>query len=343
MYSFLTLTAKLFLGSEDWKIRLCSAAHGFENCKVSSSYLDIAEEIIRAAKRPMSTREILAHAYISQMVPSHLHGRTQEKTLQARLSEDIARLREASLFFRTNRAEFFLREFIGAPNIPSTYQIEFFAKPRRKTLKSERVLAFKDRRRILDEPKILSKVDLDRIFSRGDYRYTTWRELSTEPVSMPVYSFVIFHNEFEILTHEVGQFNADNHPSKGLRSLGFGSVVRAQDGDLLYDAYHGIVGSAINELVYSLGLSRELAREARYEHRVSLHCGIASFDPRIGPHLRAIMSYRCPDDFRVSRGSLSLNRLAWIKPDSSVMMSNFDEPSQILLGSARLLKILQTP
>lgn len=309
---------------------------------MSNSYLDIAEEIIRAAKRPMSAREILAQAYIRHAVPSHLHGKTQEKTLQARLSEDISRLREASLFFRTNRAKFFLREFIGASEIPSAYQTEFFARPRRKDLKNERILAFSDRRRLFDEPKFFSKADLDQIFSREDYRYTTWSELNSGVVSMPVYSFVIFHNDSEILTHEVGQFNADNHPSKGLRSLGFGSVVRAQDGDLLYDAYHGIVGSGINELVYSLGLSRELAREARYEHRIALHCAVASFDPKIGPHLRVIMSYRCPDDFRVSKASLSLNRLTWISPSSTQMLSNFDEPSQLLIGSSRLLKILHT-
>ncbi len=288
----------------------------------------------------MSAREILAQAYVHHAVPSHLHGKTQEKTLQARLSEDISRLRESSLFFRTNRAEFFLREFIGASNIPSAYQTEFFARPRRKDLKNERILAFSERRRHLNEPKFLSKADLDRVFSREDYRYTTWSELSAERNLMPVYSFVIFHNDYEILTHEVGQFNADNHPSKGLRSLGFGSVVRAHDSDLLYDAYYGIVGSAINELVYSLGLSRELAREARYEERIALHCGIASFDPRIGSHLRAVMSYHCPDDFQVSKASLSLNRLAWIKPNSTEMLSKFDEPSQILIGTSRLLNIL---
>lgn len=290
----------------------------------------------------MTAREILAQAYMRHTVPAHLHGKTQEKTLQARLSEDISRLREASLFFRTNRAEFFLREFIGASDIPSAYQIEFFARPRRKDLKNERILAFCDRRRCPNKLKVLSKADLDRIFAREDYRYTTWSELSSGRFDMPVYSFVIIHRDGEILSHEVGRFNAEIHPSRGLRSLGFGSVVRAQDGDLLYDAYHGIVGSAINELVYSLGLSRELAREARYENRIALHCGISSLDPRVGTHLRAIMSYRCPEDFAVSKGSLSLNRLAWINPHAIEVSSNFDEPSQMLMGSSRLQKILQT-
>ena len=310
---------------------------------MSNSYLDIAESIIRHAKRPLSPREILAQAYIETAVPAHLHGRTQEKTLQARLSEDISRLREKSLFFRTNRARFFLREFLTDAEIPVVFKTEFFARPRRKDLRNERILVFENISIEENEPKVLTKKNLDRIFERQSYRYATWSELATDPNAMPVYSFVVFHNDREVLTHIGGQFNEDNHPSKGFRSMGFGSVVRAQDGDLLYEAYHGIIGSGINELVYSLGLSRELAREARYEGDVHLHCAIASYDERVGPHLRAVMSYRCPDDFLVSKASLSLNRLAWLQPGLAVPSSEFDHASQELLRSRRLSRLIRSP
>jgi hypothetical protein len=111
---------------------------------LSSSYLDIAEAIIRSARRPLSPREILAQAYIKEAVPEHLRGKTQEKTLQARLSEDISRLREQSIFFRTNRARFFLRDFLCEPDIPTAFKTEFLARPRRKDLRNERVLIFYD-------------------------------------------------------------------------------------------------------------------------------------------------------------------------------------------------------
>lgn len=309
---------------------------------MSNAYLDLAELILRQARRPLSPREILAHAYVEGVVPSHLHGKTQEKTLQARLSEDISRLREESQFFRTNRARFFLREFLSDRDIPPVYKTEFLARPRRKDLRNERILAFDT---VLHQeylPAILTKLDLDRIFAREHYRYTTWAEIAEIPGATPVYSFVVFHTQNELLTHFVGQFNEENHPSKGFRSIGFGSVVRAQDSDLLYDAYHGIVGSGINELVYSLGLSRELAREARYEGKVHLNSAFSCADDRIGPHVRAVMSYRCPDNFLVSKASLSLNRLTWVRPEEPIDISEFDEVSQALWQSRRLSDLVRS-
>jgi len=310
---------------------------------LSNSYLDIAESIIMNARRPLSPREILAQAYIEAAVPPHLRGKAQEKTLQARLSEDISRLREQSLFFRTNRARFFLRDFITDPDIPTVFKTEFLARPRRKDLRNERILIFNNVKIGHLKPRLLTKHDLDRIFNRQTYRYAVWSELAADPAAVPVYSFVVFHTGREILTHFVGRFTEDNHPSKGFRSIGFGSVVRAQDSDLLYNAYYGIIGSGINELVYGLGLSRELAREARYEGKVRLHYAIASYDERVGPHLRAVMSYRCPDDFLVSKVSLSLNRLAWLEPSLTTPAKEFDETSQILLRSRRLFKFLKSP
>jgi hypothetical protein len=284
----------------------------------------------------------LAQAYIETAVPAHLRGKTQEKTLQARLSEDISRLREQSIFFRTNRARFFLRTFIGDPSIPNAFKTEFLARPRRKDLRNERILIFSEMRMGDERVRFLSRQDLDRVFHRQAYRYALWSELAADRSAVPVYSFVLFHTDREILTHFAGQFNEDKHPSKGFRTIGLGSVVRAQDSDLLYDAYYGIIGSGISELVYSLGLPRELAREARYEAKVRLHCALAGFDERVGPHLRAVMSYRCPDDFRPSKVSLSLNRLAWMKPSLSAPIPEFDEASQKLLTSPRLFSILKS-
>lgn len=307
---------------------------------VSNSYLDIAEEILRNARQPMSPREILAQAYVQHKVPQHLRGKTQEKTLQARLSEDISRLRERSLFFRTNRARFFLREFLTAPSIPSAFKNEYLARPRRKDLRNERILVFDHVEGESEKSRFMSTLDLDQVFECQTYRYATWPEVDARAGVVPVFSFVIFHTDEEVLTHFAGQFNDDSHPSKGFRSIGFGSAVRAQDGDLLYDAYHGIIGSAINELVYSLGISREAAREARYENKVRLRCAIVESDERLGRHIRAVMSYRCPEDFFVSKASLSLNRLVWMSPNGESSLSEFDEASQMLLRSDILTKLL---
>jgi hypothetical protein len=58
----------------------------------------------------MSSREVLEAAYRLQLVPNHLFGKTQHKTLHARLSEDILRNRGNSLFTRAAPGRFALRD-----------------------------------------------------------------------------------------------------------------------------------------------------------------------------------------------------------------------------------------
>jgi hypothetical protein len=101
---------------------------------VVDAYLNIAEQVLLACRRPLRPREILQQAYANELLPWHLYGSRQDKTLHARLSEDIARNREESRFFRTAAGVFFLRKFRHDLNIPSAYADEYLAKPRRKEL-----------------------------------------------------------------------------------------------------------------------------------------------------------------------------------------------------------------
>ena len=99
------------------------------------SYLKIAEVVLRSAHRPMSAKAILDVAYKAGVVPTHLYGKTQKKTLQARLSEDILRHRDTSLFYRTEPGQFFLSEFLSDPTIPDDYKVPFPARRRTRDLK----------------------------------------------------------------------------------------------------------------------------------------------------------------------------------------------------------------
>ena len=49
----------------------------------------IARRVLQEARQPLSAKEILQVAYQMQIVPPDLFGRTQHKTLQARLFTDI--------------------------------------------------------------------------------------------------------------------------------------------------------------------------------------------------------------------------------------------------------------
>lgn len=99
-----------------------------------NSYLQMSFAVLSKSRVPMSAREILEAAYRLQLVPDHLFGQTQHKTLHARLSEDILRNRNNSVFTRTAPGRFALRsqmpkagqskgEYVAPPRL---YQLKHF-------------------------------------------------------------------------------------------------------------------------------------------------------------------------------------------------------------------------
>jgi hypothetical protein len=90
----------------------------------------------------MTAREILKRGLALGKVPERLYGKTQHKTLQARISEDILLRRERSTFFRTKPGVFFLRQFITDTSIPEKYRVPIIARRRQRELAVRQALAF---------------------------------------------------------------------------------------------------------------------------------------------------------------------------------------------------------
>lgn len=107
------------------------------------SYLDLAAQVLKHARRPLSAKIILQTAYQLSIVPKNLYGKTQFKTLHARIAEDIRRKRSRSIFVRTDPGRFFLRPFLTDVTIPARYKREFPALPRADQLRNFRVVCFK--------------------------------------------------------------------------------------------------------------------------------------------------------------------------------------------------------
>lgn len=97
------------------------------------SYLEIAQRVLRVARRPLTATAMLEAAYSARIVPNHLFVKTQVKTLQARLSEDVLRSPH-SAFFRTEPGYFFLNELVTDPSIPERYKEKFEARRRTRDL-----------------------------------------------------------------------------------------------------------------------------------------------------------------------------------------------------------------
>lgn len=90
-------------------------------------YLQVARKVLSKSRLPLSAAEILRMAYQLQLVPRELYGRTQQKTMHARLASDILRKRSKSEFYRTGPGRFFLRSFQLDRTTPPRYRKEYQA------------------------------------------------------------------------------------------------------------------------------------------------------------------------------------------------------------------------
>ena len=301
---------------------------------MGNAYLNIAERVLIQARQPMTPAEIIDRAYLEDLVPWHLHGSTQHKTMHARLSEDISRHRDGSAFFRTGPGHFFLRSLKSDPLIPENHKVEFHAPPRRKELRRDTILAIHSST-LFESGVDLARVPLDYIgdcLRQGRYAYSHWTDLHSSNDYTPIYSFVVVHRGCEILSFRCGKFTPRSDPLYGMRSVGFGGAVLETDVDFLYDSFFGIIGSGINELVYGAGLPRRLAEDARYHDHLRPHFGTV-IESKNGPnkYLHVVLGYRCPDDFTPAKTALSLNDLRWVwanNPGNSI--NDYDATSQLL-------------
>lgn len=309
---------------------------------MADAYLNVAERVIQTSRRPLRPREIIQTAYVSGLLPWHLHGATQHKTLQARISEDLSRNPEASVFFRTGPGIFFLKQFLSDPSIPDALKQPYYAPPRRKTLRRERVLAVKIPRKFTADPFRLWPISaLNEPFDRDDYSYVSYSQIAELSETAIVYSYVLVFHGDEVLSYKCGKFAPSTDPLYGRRSIGLGGAVYAGDRDLLFETMHGIIGSGINELGYGIGLPRQLAEQARYENQVkACLCTLLEGDEIRPPIIHVILGYECPPEFAPSKAALSINDLRWvsIKPGSHGL-ADYDETSRRLYSSGVLSRL----
>lgn len=106
------------------------------------SYLEIARTVLRSSRQPLSARQILKTAHQLQLVPRNLYGRTQQKTMQARLASDVLKHRSKSEFYRAGPGRFFLRAFLSDNRILPKYRREYQAPLRAAQLGRFDVIAF---------------------------------------------------------------------------------------------------------------------------------------------------------------------------------------------------------
>lgn len=292
------------------------------------AYLKIAASVLEAERRPLSPKSILEIAYRRSLVPSHLHGRTQHKTLQARIAEDIVERREHSLFFRTEPGRFFLRKFLADEDLPEEFRSEFPARRRIRELVRAPALAIEYE--VLEQiAERDTPIDPNKIFEAlrdEKFRYDDPRNKSARLVFLR--SFVCVYRGHDLLSYRVGRYRDDRDSFLARRSIGFSSFIDAEDRTLFNFGSFGIVEAGVRATKIDLDIPN--ISDERMNAQLGYFIWSASGN---GPtDLLAVIDFECPKWFEPLKRRLALNDLRWLdisKPVNDI--NDFDPWSRLVL------------
>jgi len=298
-----------------------------------SSYLQIAEEVLRVARRPLSARAILKQAYSLEIAPYHLYGKTQHKTLQARLSEDILQRREHSLFFRTKPGQFFLREFLTDTSIPAEYRQPIVARRRTRDLFLGPALSISYRyaARLLQSGQFAEADLVEKIANSGCYRYIDPKKKDDDDVLLWAVSALT--RPGKMLSYRAGRYRDDRDQFAHKRSIAFSTLVSETNHTLFDTQSLGVPDSALFAAAMDLDIPLPEAFSARSAFEYFIRFFAWQSEAETKKSLLAFVEVRAPDWFEPTSSRLSLNDLCWL--DMSAPPNNwddFDPPSQTILS-----------
>ncbi len=302
------------------------------------SYLALAEHVLRAQKRALSALEILRIAYRDGIAPDHIHGQTQHKTLQARLSEDILRYRDGSKFYRPAPGRFFLHAMKDDPDVPDCDRRPIVARRRKRDLPRHHALAFQKPLVASETAKTgeLAVNSFTQLIKNGCYHYAA-SSRHPLPDDVLVWSFVVVVKKGHVLSHRAGPYREQRDSFMSKRVIGFYSPVVETDMTLFDRADHGVVWSGMKAIASDLDLYDDLEWRA-----LSANCKLRTViypqSDGESDSLLAVVSFACPDWFEPTSSRLAINDLQWIDLRMPINHTeDFDPWSKMLLPVARRL------
>ncbi len=274
------------------------------------SYLELAELVLRAARRPLSPRAILDAAYKAGMVPSHLFGKAQHKTLQARLSEDILRLKLDSRFYRTDPGVFFLSEFRSDPDVADELKDPFHARRRTRDLAKASALAIS--REFVESSNSWSTGWREFLREAGRCGAVHYVDARRAPADFYlIWAFSIVRRNTQLLSYRIGRYRDDRDAFVNRRSIGFTDVVSYEDASLFNNDL-GVTERGLAVLLDDMDLSRSVFGSSEDVNAPDVLFSMLAVDESSQPALLFVMEWACPEWFEPTARRLSLNEVRWI-------------------------------
>lgn len=284
-------------------------------------------------RRPLSSRAIIGAAYRRDLIPSHLHGQTQHKTLGARISEDILALREQSLFFRAAPGRYFLRAFLADSTIPEEHRQPVATRRRIRDLIQGPALAVDSReleKVASTDGTILPETILD-LLRKEKYFYDDPKNRQTASVFL--WSFVSVLKQNRVLSYRAGRYREARDTFLQRRCIGFSTLVQRERRTLFTLDDFGIVESG----VFATRLDLDIPEVSASNEATRVVAALESFiwiaqDGSPGD-LLAVVSFNCPRWFEPERRRLAINDLGWLDIGTPVNnIEDFDPWSRSVLA-----------
>lgn len=324
-----------------WKHRYPGVAHRRAARQTGDvdSYLQIAIAVLQRARRPLGPRAILTLAYQSDLVPPQLHGKTQHKTLQARISEDIIERREHSPFFRPAPGQFFLRDFLTDTSIPETYRAPMATRRRVRDLIRGPVLSL-DRKHLEglhSENGRIERGDVLSLLRAGHVRYGDPKADAADLVFL--WSFVCVVRANSVLSYRQGRYRESRDAFALRRTIGFSTLVHQHESTLFNVGDLGIVDSGVHATMLDLDIPVVAPTHAVNAFSASLRYFLWP-GANQSRDLVAVIDFDCPPWFEPMRRRLAINDLCWLDWASRINdLDDFDPWSRsVMLEHARLRK-----
>ncbi|MCO6051395.1 winged helix-turn-helix domain-containing protein [Mesorhizobium sp. RP14(2022)] len=270
---------------------------------MTSRYLKIAEQVLLARGQPMSAQHIMESAKRFDLLPRQFSGSTMQKTLQARIAEDIFTHKSRSKFYRTGQGIYFLRSKANSPELNERLTAEHTTNTRRQPLNRHRILHIPHSSR--------AEVDFVSIDGmRADILSSDYLYLRSDTLLYPAFVFTIVATETHILTCRVGKYSNTGDIS-GMISGGLRRFIDEFDLDLIDGEITGEIRSSIRscEFYFDYRAMDQDDRDIRQRTK-TLFC---AFDNR-SHYVGVVALYKWPensfDKLRVKR-RLDAGNMEW--------------------------------
>ncbi len=288
-----------------------------------SAYLEAAEKVLETTGVPMNSIEILRAAHSMNLLSPDLYGKTQHKTFHARISVDIRKNGDKSAFYRVAHGVFFLKKLKDSPHLSKKQQKGIHAIPRKRELNREPVLKIKKSiiNSLVSKKGIFDANELETILSYKNTQYGNAKNSNEQYCKLWV--FVVVQKQEEILTYRQGKYRENKDSFLNRRTIGFKTLVTANDKTFLDKEDWGIIYSGLSATFSDLGVPFDSIIIDDEKTSAKIEFFLCYRGETGNDELVCVVNYACPNWLEPHKRTLAINDLCWLK--TTHLPNNIDD------------------